>query len=223
LSELVLQIEKEGIADEIACFFTDLGDVYELRIPYVIVRSRRKTIGITIEGDGQVKLRKPLYVSDKAALNFLREKSQWVCRNYLRQLKKAAEKEKLQDTSFSEEELKRAEAHYRKLAKVYFVNKADIFAKELKVCYSKIAIRDQKTRWGSCSGRGTLSFNYRLMFAPEEVRDYVIVHELCHLKEMNHSKAFWCEVEKVLPRYRVYRKWLKENGHCLTLEMVLRQ
>ena len=79
----------------------------------------------------------------------------------------------------------------------------------------RLTIRHQKTLWGSCTPKGNLNFNCLLMLAPEEVRDYVVVHELCHLKHMDHSRAFWRAVEKALPDYRVHRKWLKENGHTL--------
>ena len=75
-----------------------------------------------------------------------------------------------------------------------------------------ITIRNQKTRWGSCSSKGNLNFNCLLMLTPPEVIDYVVVHELCHRKEMNHSWAFWAEVEKVLSGYKEQVKWLKENG-----------
>ena len=72
--------------------------------------------------------------------------------------------------------------------------------------------REQKTRWGSCSSEKNLNFNWKLILAPPEVLDYVVVHELCHLKEMNHSKAFWEEVGKVMPEYETHKLWLKENG-----------
>ena len=78
-----------------------------------------------------------------------------------------------------------------------------------------LAIRDQRTRWGSCSSRGTLSFNWRLVLAPEPVLRYVVVHELCHLREQNHSKAFWQLVEDALPRYDEGRSWLRRHGHEL--------
>lgn len=83
------------------------------------------------------------------------------------------------------------------------------------VSYGRISIREQKTRWGSCSSQGNLNFNWRLIFAPENVLDYVVVHELAHRKEMNHSKAFYAIVESVLPDYRVSRKWLRDNGDRL--------
>ena len=90
--------------------------------------------------------------------------------------------------------------------------RVEYFARVIGVTYGKITIRNQKTRWGSCSSKGNLNFNCLLMLAPPEVLDYVVVHELCHRKQMNHSKAFWSEVEKVLPDYKEARKWLKEEG-----------
>ena len=87
-----------------------------------------------------------------------------------------------------------------------------IFARLMGVSYRNITIREQKTRWGSCSSEKNLNFNWKLILAPPEVLDYVVVHELCHLKEMNHSKAFWDEVGKVMPEYETYKLWLKENG-----------
>ena len=88
----------------------------------------------------------------------------------------------------------------------------------LGVTYGKISIRDQKTRWGSCSSEGNLSFNWRLILAPPDVLDYVVIHELCHRKEMNHSKEFWALVESLMPEYKERRKWLRENGNNLTLD-----
>lgn len=84
--------------------------------------------------------------------------------------------------------------------------------------FSSITIRDQKSRWGSCSSRGTLSFNYRLIFAPLAVLDYVVVHELCHLTYMDHSKEFWNKVASVMPDYKIHRQWLKDHGHELSPE-----
>jgi predicted metal-dependent hydrolase len=84
--------------------------------------------------------------------------------------------------------------------------------------YSSIRIGDQKTRWGSCSSNGTLSFSWRLMLAPPRVLDYVVIHELCHLTYMNHSREFWAKVASIDPDYREHRKWLKDNGDSLILK-----
>ena len=86
------------------------------------------------------------------------------------------------------------------------------------VKYGRITVRRQKTRWGSCSSKGNLNFNCLLMLCPDFVVDYVVVHELCHLKQMNHSERFWAEVERVLPQYKEARKWLKENGNIIAIK-----
>lgn len=90
-----------------------------------------------------------------------------------------------------------------------FDGKVGRFAEQIGVTYGRITIRSQKTRWGSCSSKGNLNFNYRLYYMPEELMDYVIIHELCHRRHMNHSKEFWAEVERYCPDYRERRKKLK--------------
>lgn len=109
------------------------------------------------------------------------------------------------------------EKRYRKAAKEYIPQRVAHYQQFTGGAYERIVIRDQKTRWGSCSSNKTLSFNYRLMLAPPQILDYVVVHELCHLKHMNHSREFWAAVEEVMPDYKIYRKWLREHGSELTL------
>ena len=89
------------------------------------------------------------------------------------------------------------------------------YAALIGVRYGRITIRNQKSKWGSCSAKGNLNFNCLLMLCPPEVLDYVVVHELCHRKEMNHSPKFWAEVEKYVPDYMTQRKWLKDEGSRL--------
>lgn len=110
------------------------------------------------------------------------------------------------------------ERRYRDNARKQFENRTAYYHTLTGGKYTSITVRDQKTRWGSCSSRGTLSFNYRLIFAPPVILDYVVVHELCHLTHMNHSKDFWNMVASVLPEYKIYRKWLRDHGHELTME-----
>lgn len=110
------------------------------------------------------------------------------------------------------------EKRYRNAARVQFEARVAYYHGITGGNYTSVTIRDQKSRWGSCSSRGTLSFNYRLIFAPPAILDYVVVHELCHLTHMNHSKDFWNMVASVMPEYKLHRTWLREHGHELTLE-----
>ena len=93
------------------------------------------------------------------------------------------------------------------------------YAPRIGVTYGRITIRNQKSKWGSCSSKGNLNFNCLLMLTPPEVLDSIVVHELCHRKEMNHSERFYEEVLKVFPDYWKWHKWLKENGPVLMSRM----
>jgi len=122
--------------------------------------------------------------------------------------------------TFTPEEAKRMQVmdqRFRKAAKEYFPKRVAYYHSLTGGHYTKITIRDQKTRWGSCSSNGTLSFNYRLMYAPPRILDYVVVHELCHLTHMNHSKEFWNMVASIMPEYKTYRQWLKDHGGELNI------
>ena len=104
------------------------------------------------------------------------------------------------------------EARYRQLARRVIGQRVSYFAAKMGVTCGRIFIRAQKTRWGSCSGQGNLNFNWKLILMPPEILDYVVVHELAHRKQMNHSPAFWAEVERILPDWRERRRWLREKG-----------
>ena len=122
---------------------------------------------------------------------------------------------------YSPEELKRIQVfdnRYRNAAKDHFTRRVQHYLPLTGGSYTRITIRDQKTRWGSRSSSGTLSFNYRLMYAPPKVLDYVVVHELCHITHMNHSKDFWNMVASILPDYKESVQWLKEHGRELNAE-----
>ena len=108
-------------------------------------------------------------------------------------------------------------AWYEKQAHIQIPKRVRYYANVVNESYARVFIKNQKSRWGSCSSAGNLNFNWRLMMAPLTVLDYVVVHELCHLKQMNHSKEFWEEVEKTLPDYKERKKWLDENGRLLQL------
>jgi predicted metal-dependent hydrolase len=99
-------------------------------------------------------------------------------------------------------------------------NKVAIFAGQMGLIYNRVVIRDQKSRWGSCSCLKNLNFNWRLIMAPEPVLDYVIIHELCHLKEMSHSRSFWNIVAQYCPKWHEYRDWLDSHNSQLKAEFV---
>lgn len=109
------------------------------------------------------------------------------------------------------------EKWYRATARRVLTERVQFYAQKFGLKYQKLRISSARTRWGSCSSRGTLSFTWRLVMAPLEVVDYVVVHELAHLRVQNHSAAFWAEVEKMMPDYQPRRDWLKKNGRFLTL------
>jgi predicted metal-dependent hydrolase len=94
-----------------------------------------------------------------------------------------------------------------------------LYAAQLGVSYGKISIRHQKTRWGCCSSEGNLTFNCLLLLTPPEILDYIVVHELCHRKEMNHSRRFYALLDFVLPNHRAHQAWLKEHGHTLLAKL----
>ena len=184
-----------------------------------IIRSNRKTLAIQINPDLSVTVRAPIYASQREIERILKEKEGWIQKH----IEKIREQEAKRKEMYGEkgEYGKSAEREYlsneeiHKLAEKaleYIPKRVSYFAKQIGVTYGKITIRNQKTRWGSCSSKGNLNFNCLLMLTPPEVIDYVVVHELCHRKEMNHSGAFWAEVEKILPDYKEQVKWLKENG-----------
>ena len=130
--------------------------------------------------------------------------------------------EKMEKREEIKEHVKRLSAlerqHLQNKACVVIPRRVAYFADKIGVSYGRITLRQQKTRWGSCAANGNLNFNWLLILAPPEVLDYVVVHELCHRKEMNHSQAFWKEVEAILPDYREREKWLKDNGWKLMEE-----
>ena len=174
-------------------------------IPYTLVRSSRKTISIVIRPSGEVEVRCPWRCSKREAEAFLQSKEAWI-RKHLETI--AA---RPQQRVLSPEELKSLAAE----AAAVLPEKVRQTAAKMGITYGRITIRSQRTRWGSCSAKGNLNFNCLLMLCPEEVQDYVVAHELCHRKELNHSHAFWAEVESVCPGYRQCRKWLKDNGSTL--------
>lgn len=189
-------------------------DVDGTRIEYEIKRTRRKTYGISVAAGGKVTVKIPMRGSITHAKQMVQGKRYWILEN----VEKMADIPVKPMESEKSEYEKRLEAPYRAAAKNYIPQRVAYYAKLLDVTYGNITIRDQKTRWGSCSSKGNLNFNWRLMLAPPKVLDYVVIHELCHRKEMNHSPRFWAHVASIMPDYKEHRQWLKANGKTLTIK-----
>ncbi len=173
-----------------------------------VIKSNRKTVAIQVNSDLSVTVRAPRRATKRDIQKILVEKEHWILQHI--------EKVKREKAKFDASALKPLTydeiRELKKRALAYIPARVAFFAKQIGVDYGTITIRHQKTRWGSCSSKSNLNFNCLLMLTPPEVIDYVVVHELCHRKKMNHSKAFWNEVEKVLPNYKAQVKWLKDEG-----------
>lgn len=177
---------------------------------FTLIRANRKTISVQITPEGRVVVRCPRFMPTAQVEDFLRSKRQWIAQH----LARIAAQPRLPMLTIEEIRL------LAEKAMAVIPRRVAFYAPLVGVSYGTITIRNQRSRWGSCSGRGNLNFNCLLMLVPEEVLDYVVVHELCHRKEMNHSTKFWAEVERVLPDYAVRRAWLKENGGGILGRMV---
>ncbi len=180
---------------------------------YTVKYSDRKSIGLTVK-DGQLIVRAPRRAKQADIERVIRSHTDWIEKAMAKQ---AAIKEADKDIP------KLTEAELRVLAdKALKVipERVRYYAPLVGVTYGRITIRNQKTKWGSCSGKKNLNFNCLLMLAPPEVLDSVVVHELCHLKHMDHSPAFYAEVRRVMPDYDQRHAWLKEHGHTLLKRML---
>ena len=190
---------------------------------YQLIKSNRKTIAISFDRDGNLVVKAPLFVSDRQIEDFVRQKSEWIEATALRLKRERAKVASalgrliLHVPYAADYEDRRwvLEQWYRRQAQIVIGEKAREFAALLGVSYAAVRIKDQRSRWGSCSGKGNLNFNWRILMAPEAVCDYVVIHELCHLVHMDHSERFWKLVESVCPDYRRCRAWLKEQGKSL--------
>lgn len=172
-----------------------------------VVRSARKTIGLQVCESGDAVLRIPNQLSADALQKFLDSEHAWIWKKVEQMQTRMEQRQETGAVPVGELSRDELEKIKKKIE-----SRVNAYKKVMGVTLGWITIRNQKTRWGSCSSKGNLNFNCLLMLAPPEVLDYVVVHELCHRKQMNHSKAFWAEVEKAFPDYKKSIKWLKEEG-----------
>ena len=177
---------------------------------YQLIRSSRKTVSLQLAPDGSLTVRAPLRMPDAEIRNFVESRRGWI----------EAHRAKL-TAQPSQPQLSLEELHtLADRALKVIPARAAHFAPLVGVTYGRITIRNQRSLWGSCSSKGNLNFNCLLMLCPPEVIDYVVVHELCHRKEMNHSPKFWAEVERIMPDYKQRQKWLKDNGTAIMARMI---
>lgn len=199
-----------------------------------IVRSRRKTVSLSVKRTGEIVVRAPLYVKDGEVARFVARHRDWL-------IKRIAEVEgktlnlsdgesltlfgnkyvvmsgraKLTDGNIMLPEEGRETAFAALLKKQAGISMSALtqeIAREFGFPYRAVRISSARSRWGSCSKSGTISYSFRVAFLPEELARYVAVHELCHTRYFNHSALFWREVKKILPDYQILRKRLKQCG-----------
>ena len=178
-----------------------------------VVRSRRKTLALEVKAPARVIVRAPMRTSQKAICEFVESHRAWIAAALARvqARQEAREQAVRQEGPLSAEDL----AALAREASRIIPARVEHFAAQIGVTYGRITLRCQKTRWGSCSTAGNLNFNVLLMLAPPEVLNYVVIHELCHRLEMNHSARFWDLVTYYDPDQRLHRAWLKEHGPML--------
>ncbi len=173
------------------------------KVPYVLRRSKRaKRMRLAIYCDGSFVVTAPEQLDFTRIEDFIFEKAEWVLKK-IRVMKKSGRSPVF--ARFSQREYEKLKEKSLYLAK----NKIREYNEIYGFKYERISIRNQKSRWGSCSKKGNLNYNYKITLMPEDLADYIIVHELCHLREFNHSKNFWSLVARAIPDYRERRKKIK--------------
>lgn len=211
-----------------------------------IIRSlKRQTLSLHIQPDGSLLVKSP-YLLPRFAINqFIKKNETWIKKKQELLQSRTTQKKKdeylylgkaypleirggqkelveVSDKLYLASSNKRyaktyVTTWYKSQARILISKRVHHYAKIAGVSFKSINFTSATTRWGSCSSQKTLNFNWKLIMAPIEVIDYVVAHELAHLTEMNHSKAFWETVRKMYPLYREYRTWLKRHGHTLTV------
>lgn len=179
---------------------------------YTVKRSNRKTIGLELTPGGLL-VRAPRQATDAEIESVIRKHRRWIQTHQAKLQEELAAAE--QEGPLTAEDLHALADQAMK----YIPGRIDHYAPLIRVRPGRITIRNQKTRWGSCSSKGNLNFNCLLMLTPPEVIDSVVVHELCHMKVMNHSRRFYDEVYRVYPEYDKWHRWLKDHGGTILKRM----
>ncbi|MBX7149054.1 M48 family metallopeptidase [bacterium] len=179
---------------------------------YELVRCKRRTVGLHITQEAKLVVRVPLRAPLSFVEQVIAEKTPWINRTISRIKKRPAPYLRFHPQARTS--LIKA---YKKQAKLLFKERVELYAQAHHLTYSTIKINSAKRRWGSCSIKGNLNFTWRLVLAPLWVLDYVVVHELAHLKHHNHSHRFWEQVAMMYPNYKEASLWLKLNSTLLLM------
>jgi predicted metal-dependent hydrolase len=182
----------------------------QLKSKIIIKKSFRKTISLSIENDGVVLVRAPSFLTKAQIEKFIKEKDQWL-RKSLKKIKERKEKAQRFNELIDPNKIK----DYRERARTLLTDRTDYFAEKYNLDYSRLRISSAKTRWGSCNHQNGLNLNWKILFAPPQVQDYLVAHELAHTVHRNHQQKFWRLVENMHPQYKESRRWLKQNSHLL--------
>lgn len=170
-----------------------------------VIRSGRRSMGLEVRSADMVFARIPNKLPDRELKKFVEDHRKWI-------LEKTNLAEKREEVRLSTKAMPLDKLTTEEVQRIKekIAERVEHFSRIMGVSVNRITIKNQRTRWGSCSARGNLNFNYQLYYLPDELLDYVVIHELAHRKHMNHSKEFWAEVEKYCPEYKACRKRLKE-------------
>jgi predicted metal-dependent hydrolase len=175
------------------------------KVVYTLRKSKRaRRMRLAVYCDGSIVVTTPHDLGESVSDRFIREKTEWLF-SKLSFFKKFEGKPV---AKYSHEDYSK----YKDSALAFVQKKVQNFATTYDYKYNRISIKNQKTCWGSCSRKSNLNFNYKILFLPERIQDYIIIHELCHLKEFNHSKKFWALVAETMPEYLDIKRELKQNG-----------
>lgn len=174
-----------------------------------VIRSRRKTLSLQVTGDSDVIVRAPQQITRREAELFVQKNTEWI-RRTRQEMELRRERHKEIENEYRIPDYNGLTPMEKNKIRRRIMERLKLYAPQMGVNFARVTVRDQKTRWGSCSSKGNLNFNYRLYYLPQELMDYVVVHELAHRIHMNHSREFWEVVAEYDADYKEHRKLLKE-------------
>lgn len=195
-----------------------------------LIRSKRRTISLIINREGQLIVRAPLRTNIDYINKIIVKKERWIKKQQIRIKTRLEQKERnkfidkngilflgkrIIPEGLDLENQETVKMWYKKNSLIFIKEKLDFFTKEFGLKYNKVKITNATKRWGSCSGKGNINFSWRLILTPQEIVEYVIIHEIAHLRHKNHSQKFWGFVKEMLPEYKKHDDWLKKNGFLL--------